>query len=89
VIARVVSAGSLNINVDRLLSDGGPVNTITAALNDAFSFHLINPLCIAVITGRTEAEVIKEGMVEEILNTCKTAEELKAHFDTLAKQYGG
>jgi hypothetical protein len=43
---------------------------------------------IAAATGRAEAEVIKEGVVEDILNTHKTAEELKAYLDDLAKQHG-
>ena len=42
---------------------------------------------IAGIKGISEAEVVQQGLVEEILNTHKTAEELKAYLDNLAKQH--
>lgn len=43
---------------------------------------------IAGITGLTQAEVVEQGMVEEVFNNCQTAEELKDYLDTLAKKYG-
>lgn len=43
---------------------------------------------VSEITGQSEAEVASEGTIEKILDSCKTASELEAHFRDLAARYG-
>ncbi|MEK6280394.1 MAG: alkaline phosphatase family protein [Acidobacteriota bacterium] len=43
---------------------------------------------VAEITGQSEADVAQQGIVEEILISCKNAAELEAYFRDLAAQHG-